>query len=173
MKESSRLRAEFDSDDSKERIKHFSRKGLNLPSPGPVPLAADCCSCAPGPGMLGSQCDALSHPQPPAASEPRLTPLSASARPWVQTHPRGERTSALRTCRTPWSAWGLGVPAGSPSRDSVSLSSSCTCLCPLFPESHRPAPTIDSSSLHPCLLGFNTLFNLLRTLGHFFTLDYI
>lgn len=115
IKESSRLRAEFDSDDSKERIKHFSRKGLNLPLSGLVPLAANSCSCSPGPGMLGSQCDALSHPQPPAASEPWLTPLSASARPWVQTRPRGERTPALRTCRTPWSAW-LPPHSGSPSR---------------------------------------------------------
>ena len=61
IKESSRLRTEFDSDHSQERIKHFSRKGLNLPLSGPVPLAADAAPCSPGPGVLGSQCDALSH----------------------------------------------------------------------------------------------------------------
>lgn len=110
IKESSRLRAEFGSDDSKERIKHLSRKGLNLPLSGPVPLTANSCSCSAGPGMLGSQCDALSHPQPPAASEPQLTPLSESSRPWVQTRPAGN----THLCFAP--AGLLGLPGGQESR---------------------------------------------------------
>ena len=40
IKESSRFNTEFDSDHGQERVKHFSRKGLNLPWSGPVPLAA-------------------------------------------------------------------------------------------------------------------------------------
>lgn len=94
IKESSRLRAECDSDDSKERIKHFSRKGLNLPLSGLVPLAANSCSCSPGPGMLGSQCDALSPTAPSCLGTLAHAFISVCEALGTNPSPRGTHTCA-------------------------------------------------------------------------------